>query len=357
MMPEFVFVDKTLGYALKQKRIDLNMFGYLKRKMSLISNLIFDISFDFAVGLKGFNDHDLSNIRLCIGQDVGMVKAAYELGVKKIKLSVNHAGCDKILLPLSAALTEAQKLNMEISVGCLNVSEYSETEIDFFQKLTENFRLHSVVLHDRSSNLDPIDTYERLLELKPRLAGNLEYGGKNLLGLATGNALGAIKSGIYTISTSIGGIGEFPAFEEVVMSSSYLLKIPVAVPRDIAVVCKEILEGMGLDIPKTKPIIGANIFSHESGIHVDGVMKRSDLYEPFTPEEVGLFRKIVIGKHSGKAAIEQKVKELDISLKPACVVHLLAKVRTLAIKQKAAVIDEQLKELVKEMAVCESACC
>lgn len=177
------------------------------------------------------------------------------------------------------------------------------------------------------------------------------------MGLATGNALGAIKSGIDSVSTSVGGIGDFPAFEEVAMSLRHLFGLPVFIPREIAVWCKEILDCLGLDISKTKPIIGQNIFAHESGIHVDGIIKKSDLYEPFAPEEVGLSRQIVIGKHSGKAAIEQKVKELNLSLKPAFLSPLLEKVRLLAIRQKAPVLDEQLELLAKEMMVCESACC
>lgn len=357
MMPDFVFVDKTLGYALKQKKIDVRKYVYLKQKMSQMSNIIFDIPLDFAVELQDLNDIELNNIRLCIDQDVRQVKAAYDLGVTRLRVFVVKDVCAKSSLPLSEVLAEAHKLKMKVSVGCLDISGYSPDQISFFQKMTEDFPVHSIVIHDWSHKLDSIDTCNKLLELKKIMECNLEYGGKNLLGLATGNALGAIKSGIHTVSTSVGGIGDFPAFEEVVMSLRHLFKMPVFVPQDIALWCKEILESLGLSIPNTKPIIGANIFAHESGIHVDGVIKRSELYEPFTPEEVGLFRRIVIGKHSGKAAIEQKVKELNISIKPSCLTFLLEKVRTLAIQQKAPVIDEQLEQLAKEMTVYEGACC
>jgi homocitrate synthase NifV len=193
--------------------------------------------------------------------------------------------------------------------------------------------------------------------MKQRIGCNLEYGGKNELGLATGNTLGAIKSGVAIVSTSIGGIGGFPAFEEVLMSMLHLFKIPVSIPKDIAHHCKDIMGTIGVSIPNTKPIIGSNIFSHESGIHVDGIVKKSEIYEPFAPEEVGLNRRIVIGKHSGKAAILHKANELNISIKPSLVSILLERVRSLAVEQKAALLDEQLKELAKEVICYEGSCC
>jgi homocitrate synthase NifV len=134
------------------------------------------------------------------------------------------------------------------------------------------------------------------------------------------------------------------------MGMDHLLHLPVSIPQNMAVVCKEILHCMGERIPATKPIIGSRIFAHESGIHVDGVMKRSELYEPFTPETVGLSRMIIIGKHSGKAAIEQKLKELNIRCNPSNVPQVLEKVRELCIRQKAPVSDAQLSGLVKEAA-------
>ncbi len=305
IMPDFTFIDKTLGYALKQKRINIRQFINLKQKISRMSNVIFDIPFDFAVRLKGSSGLELNDVRACIGRNARQVKKAQDLGITRLRISLENAACPESYLPWSKVLAEADKLQMKISVGCLDLAGYSTAERAFFQELVNKSGIESVVIHDWSSKLDALDTYRRLWELKQVMTCNLEYEGKNFLGLATGNVLGAVRSGINAVSTSLGGIGDFPAFEEVVMSMSRLLKIPVTVPRDIAVICKEILECMGLGIPRTKPVIGSNIFAHESGIHVDGIIKKSELYEPFAPDEVGLYRKIVIGKHSGRGAIEQ----------------------------------------------------
>lgn len=356
-MADFVFIDKTLVYTLKNQMIDINQFAKLKQMISNVSKMIFDVPIDFLNEIRDFKYVDLSDVRICVEPRIEQVKAAFESGCRWVKVSFNRPSNNETPFLFREALLEANKLDMKITIGCINISDTEHYRTDIFQKLIKEYAAHSVIVHDCNSGLDPISTYTTLESIKKRIACKMEYDGKNNLGLATGNAIGAIKSGIYTISTSIGGIGGFPAFEEVVMSAHHLLRMPIEVPQNIAQSSKEVLEYIGLNIPKTKPIIGANIFAHESGIHVDGVIKRSELYEAFTPEEVGLIRKIVIGKHSGKAAIEQKARELNISLKPSCVALLLERVRTLAIKQKAAVIDEQLESLAKEVTVYESAYC
>ncbi len=353
MGTELIFVDKTLGYALKHEKMSIEEFMPLKQKINDFSKMIFDISFDFLEDIKKLKDTDLSDVRICVRPGIERLKAVYDMGCTNVKVAVNRTAYEENPLPLKETLAEADRLKMKVSAGCIDLSAYSWEEIAFFQKLIAEYDIYSMIVHDCYSKLDTLTTYQRLYDLRQMIPCNVEFSGKNLLGLASGNTLGAIRSGACMVGVSVGGIGGFPAFEEVAMSVRHLLHIPLALPRNIAVGCKEILDCLGLDIPKTKPIIGSNIFAHESGIHVDGVIKRSDLYEPFAPEEVGLCRKIIIGKHSGRTAIEQKLKELNIILKPMCLFRVLEKVRRLAIEQKAAVMDEQLEELVREVKVCE----
>ncbi len=354
-MTKLTFVDKTLSFALKQKRIDIRKFLYLKEKIPQMSNTIFDIPYEFAAGLAKLPGIDFDNIRVCIGKDTKKIDEAYEMGFTRIKALCGNIN-EKTKPEILKVFERAFSLNVKLSVGCIDISKDLD-DIYFYRDMAKKYKFYSLVIHDKSNSLDPLDTSHKLLELKKILRCRMEYGGKNLLGLATGNALGAVKSGIDIISTAIGGMGNFPAFEEVIMGLNHLLDIDVNIPKELASKCKEIMDVLDIDLPRTKPIIGTNIFMHESGIHVDGVIKKSDLYEPFTPEEVGLSRKIVIGKHSGKAAVLQKINELNIKVNPLRISLLLEKVRSLAVRQKAAVIDEQLKELAREVEKYESAYC
>ena len=69
-----------------------------------------------------------------------------------------------------------------------------------------------------------------------------------------------------------------------------------------------------IPVPDSKAIVGNNVFRHESGIHVDAIVKNPFTYEPFLPEMIGTKRQIVLGKHSGKAAIEEKLDSLKIKV-------------------------------------------
>lgn len=98
----------------------------------------------------------------------------------------------------------------------------------------------------------------------------------------------------------------------------------------------------GRELPAWKAIVGTNMFAHESGIHADGVLKDSSTYEAFTPEEVGLQRQIVIGKHSGTKALIAKFLEYGIHLTPEDAKLLLPKVREVSVTLKRALFDKEL---------------
>jgi homocitrate synthase NifV len=95
-------------------------------------------------------------------------------------------------------------------------------------------------------------------------------------------------------------------------------------------------------LPPWKPIVGSNMFAHESGIHADGALKNPKTYEVFRPEEVGLERQIVIGKHSGTASIKAKFREYGRELQDGQAEEILKQVRALAVDMKRSLFDKEL---------------
>ena len=95
----------------------------------------------------------------------------------------------------------------------------------------------------------------------------------------------------------------------------------------------------GRTIPALKPVVGTNMFAHESGIHQDGVMKNPKTYEVFTPEEVGLVRQIVVGKHSGSRSIELKFHEYGLDIPNGVANALLPRVRVRATELQRPLFD------------------
>jgi 2-isopropylmalate synthase len=134
-------------------------------------------------------------------------------------------------------------------------------------------------------------------------------------GLATANALAGVEAGADQVQVSVNGIGERAgnaAFEEVVMSAESVYGADTGIDTTaIADLSKLVAERSSVPIPVNKSIVGANAFTHESGIHAAGVIENSETFEPgvMTPEMVGAQREVVLGKHSGTHAVRKHLQE------------------------------------------------
>jgi len=107
----------------------------------------------------------------------------------------------------------------------------------------------------------------------------------------------------------------------------------------------------GQDMRQNKPIIGERIFYVESGVHVDGILKRPESYEPFPPEIVGHKRKIVLGKQSGTASIRAKLSELNMQCAEEHIPHILEQVKSKALAKNGAITEREFAQIVKECLV------
>jgi 2-isopropylmalate synthase len=177
----------------------------------------------------------------------------------------------------------------------------------------------------------------------------------NDLGLATANTLAAISAGARQAEVTINGIGERAgntSLEEVVMA---LHTRPNYLPMETNIRTQEIhptsrLVSMitGIIVQPNKAIVGANAFAHEAGIHQDGVLKNPMTYEIMKPETVGLNRnKLVLGKHSGRHALRDRLKGLGYDLSDEELDLVFKKFKELADKKKH-VVDEDLEAIVTE---------
>jgi hypothetical protein len=138
------------------------------------------------------------------------------------------------------------------------------------------------------------------------------------MGLAVANSLTAIESGAEIIHATINGIGERAgnaSLEEVVVALYALYGVKTNVKLEKIYGVSRLVEKLtGVIVPKNKAIVGENAFSHESGIHVHGVISSSQTYEPIEPERVGRKRKIILGKHSGKHSVIELARRFGVRL-------------------------------------------
>ena len=177
----------------------------------------------------------------------------------------------------------------------------------------------------------------------------------NDLGLAVANSLRAIEAGARQVECTINGIGERAgnaAMEEIVMA---LRTRHDLLPYDSRIVTQHITRASrlvsaitGFAVQPNKAIVGANAFAHEAGIHQDGMLKDAGTYEIMRPEDVGLVRSsLVMGKHSGRHAFRQKLKELGYELGDNALAEAFARFKALADKKKE-IFDEDLIALIDD---------
>jgi 2-isopropylmalate synthase len=180
----------------------------------------------------------------------------------------------------------------------------------------------------------------------------------NDLGMAVANSLSAVRNGARQVECTINGIGERAgntSMEEVVMAINtrkdfFKLRTNV-VSEQIYPASRLLSQVTGLVVPANKPIVGDNAFAHEAGIHQDGVLKDKLTYEIMRPETVGISsNKLVLGKHSGRHAFAERLKELGVDLYGVDMNKAFARFKLLADLKKN-VYDEDLLAIVTEEAV------
>ena len=181
----------------------------------------------------------------------------------------------------------------------------------------------------------------------------------NDLGLAVANSLAAVENGAGQIECTINGIGERAgncSLEEVVMAlrtrhDHYHATTGIVTQR-LVPTSRLVANITGIQVQRNKAIVGRNAFAHEAGIHQDGMLKERSTYEIMRPEDVGLSKTdLVLGKHSGRAALADRVKALGYTLTAEQIQTLFVEFKALADKKKeiydadiAALIDEEIRD-------------
>jgi 2-isopropylmalate synthase len=166
----------------------------------------------------------------------------------------------------------------------------------------------------------------------------------NDFGLATANSIAGVMAGARQVHVTVNGIGERAgnaSLEEVVMALKKLLGYEVNVKTYLLYETSRLVaELTGVPVPYFKAIVGENAFGHESGIHVHGVIENPLTYEPISPEEVGNFRRIALGKHSGIHGLRKLLSEQGIELSDEELREVLKEIKKLAESGHKVTVDD-----------------
>ena len=175
----------------------------------------------------------------------------------------------------------------------------------------------------------------------------------NDFGLATANTLTAIECGANQAHVTVNGLGERTgncSLEELVMTLKVAYGIDLGLDTTRLYSLSNLVGRLtGVKMPVNKPIVGDNAFTHESGIHVHGILNNSFTYEPMSPEMVGHSRRIVLGKHTVANSLKSKLKEYHIDLNEKQFENVLSQIKSLGDSGKIVTDDDLVAIAITEL--------
>jgi len=236
----------------------------------------------------------------------------------------------------------------------------SRTELDFLTEVVEAViaaGATTVNIPDTVGYTVPDEFAELFRYLRKNVRGidkiRLSVHCHDDLGMAVANSLTAVVAGARQIECTINGIGERAgncSLEEVVMAlktrdAFFNLDTKIDTTR-LYPTSRMLANIVGVPIPRNKAIVGENAFAHESGIHQHGMLKHHSTYEIMRPQDVGLSRSaLVLGKHSGRHALRERIKELGFELDDVEFARVFEDFKSLADKKKE-LYDGDIEALV-----------
>lgn len=308
------------------------------------------------LGLKasimGWNRANIKDIQSSINCGVDAVAISISTSDIHIKYKLQSSR-ERVLESMVKAAEYAKAQGLYVSVNAEDASRSDEAFLVEFARAAKQAGANRLRYCDTIGTLDPIGTFTKVHSLRQKVDLDIEMHTHDDFGMATANALAGMQAGARYIGVTVNGLGERAgnaALEEVIMSLKYVflngeLSYKTSKLKEI---CEYVSQASGRVLPIWKSIVGSNMFAHESGIHADGALKNPLTYEVFKPEEIGLERQIVIGKHSGSAAILKKFAEFDIALDETAAAEILAEIRTLAVNLKRPIFDKELIQLYRQ---------
>ncbi|SHH73003.1 homocitrate synthase/isopropylmalate synthase family protein [Desulfosporosinus lacus] len=220
----------------------------------------------------------------------------------------------------------------EVGYIVLGMEDASRADINFLKEIiTEAKKLgvDRIRFADTLGIMDPLNVFFTLQDLTRRSRIPLEFHAHNDLGMATANSLAAVQAGFKAVSVTVGGLGERTgnaALEEVAVALKYCLKREVGLDfKHLNSIASIVSSATDRKIPRAKPIIGADVFTHTSSIHIDGIQKDYANYQTFPPESVGRKHSAAFGKDTKFKNVVRLLKSRGMNYDHDTVNELLGK--------------------------------
>jgi methanogen homocitrate synthase len=235
-----------------------------------------------------------------------------------------------------------------------STEDSTRTEYSFLEKINRIAEEHGadrIGLTDTVGCISPEGMKNLATRVKESIKTPFSVHLHNDFGLALANALAGVQCGASAVATTVNGIGERGgnlALEEFVIAMKVLYDRDLGINTECFKDLSDLVERLsGVKISKNKPLVGKHAFSHESGIHVAATLECPMTYEAIPPALVGNRRRLVLGKHSGKTVVRDRLKEKRIEASEEEVCDILREIKAIG-EQKGRVSNREFWKVVKK---------
>ena len=292
------------------------------------------------------------------------LRAAAACNVQLINLSIPVSDIqlqhklqrDRAWALASVARIVAMAVDSGVEV-CVGAEDASRADPDFLHRIAEAAQAAGACrlrFADTLGLLDPFTAFKRIAKLRSVVDLDIEMHAHDDLGMATANTVAAVLAGATHINTTVNGLGERAGnapLEEAVMALRVVYNIDTGIDAQrFPDISRLVARASGRPVAANKSIVGDAVFSHESGIHVDGLLKNVLNYQAFDPAVVGREHRLVLGKHSGSKAVRQAYASLGIFLSSEETRAMLLRIRNHALSTKQTPSPTDLKRFYLEAA-------
>lgn len=269
---------------------------------------------------------------------------------------------DAVIESAENAVKFAKKFVSDVE---FSAEDATRSEVDFLAKIFDRVikaGATTINIPDTVGYTTPDEYYEFLMAIREKCPAmdniTMSVHCHNDLGLAVANSIAAVRAGATQLECTVNGIGERAgnaALEEIAMAlhtrrDRYQAETNINT-KEIMRSSRLLTRITGVKVQPNKAIVGENAFAHEAGIHQDGVLKNKATYEIMTPESIGITEKsLVLGKHSGKAALKARIKELGYDISEKELKVAFKKFKELADRKKD-VYDRDIEAILAKEAV------
>jgi len=346
-----------------------------KEKVALASMLYQSGIVDLEVGIPAMGKEEcltIAAIREALPHGVLMawcrankreIKKAAELQLDWVDISIPSSTqmikyklkCSKqsLLIKMKNCVDYAVSLGLKVCIGC---EDASRADIDFLVKLGKLGHAagaQRLRYADTLGLLEPFTVYKQISTLVTAQPLAIEIHCHDDLGLATANTLAAIKAGALYANTTVVGLGERAGnapLEEVATALLQCYQQDLGIHLNaLPALCQAVSKAARRPLAKQKSLVGDNVFTHESGIHVDGLLKDIRNYQGVDPQLLGRTHTFVLGKHSGLSAVQAVFSRIGVSLDSIQTNKLLAAVQAFAIDRKRNPSDQELLSISSQV--------